>query len=322
MYLSHFRLEKEPFNISPDPDFFWMGAKQAAAFKTLREGLLERDGCVLLTGDIGTGKTVLVKRLVDLKGVAAIFTTITGPELNGLDFYHILAAEFHIGRKFNSRKEFLADVTLFFAQGFSADQKVVIIIDEAQRLNREILKDVVVLSNLQLSERKLAKIFFVGQLALNDLLTREENRDVLQNISARHCLEPLTEEETRSYIAHRLKVAGREQPLFSAAAMREIHALSKGYPRLINTLCDHALLCGYSANLSVIDDRVIKECSADLSVALDLDDGSEKPHPGPAAALSADDRGPPQPAQRSWRSLFYIAAVVAAVGLAFYWIMR
>jgi general secretion pathway protein A len=222
MYLSHFQLEKEPFNISPDPAFFWMGAQQAAAFETLREGLLERDGCVLLTGDIGTGKTVLVKRLVDLKGVAAIFTTITGPELNGLDFYHILAAEFYVGRRFDSREEFLADFTLFLSQGFSADQKVVIIIDEAQRLNREILKDVVVLSNLQLSGRKLVKIFFVGQLALNGLLTREENRDVLQNISARHCLEPLTEEDTRSYIAHRLKVAGREQPLFSAAAVKGV----------------------------------------------------------------------------------------------------
>jgi len=322
MYLTHFRLEKEPFAISPDPDFFWMGAKQTAAFETLREGLLERDGCVLLTGDIGTGKTVLAKRLVDLKSVAPIFTAITGPELNGLDFYRILAAEFHIGRRFDSRETFLADVTRFLSQGFSADQTMVLIIDEAQRLNRELLTDIVVLSNLQPSGRKLVKIFFVGQLSLHDLLTREENRDVLQNISARHCLEPLTEEDTRSYIAHRLKVAGREPPLFSAAAVREIHALSKGYPRLINTLCDHALLCGYGANLAVIDDRVIKECSVDLSVALDLDDGLEKPHSGPAAAWSADDRELPKPAQRSWRSWYYIAAAVATAGLTFYWIMR
>jgi len=322
MYLAHFRLEKEPFAISPDPDFFWMGAKQAAAFERLREDLLERDGCVLLTGDIGTGKTLLAKRLADLKGVAAVFTALTGPELNGLDFYHILAAELDIGRRFDSRETLLAEVTRFLSQGLSADQTVVLIIDEAQRLNRKILTDIVALSNLQRSGRKLMKIFFVGQLALHDLLAREENRDVLQTISARHCLEPLTEEDTGSYIAHRLKVAGREQPLFSAAAVREIHVLSKGYPRLINTLCDHALLCGYGANLAVIDDRVIKECSVDLSVALDLDDGAEKPHPGPAAALSADDREPPKPAQRSWRSLFYIAAAVATVGLAFYWIMR
>jgi general secretion pathway protein A len=300
MYLDHFRLQKEPFAITPDPGFFWMGAQQAAAFETLQAGLLERDGCVLLTGDIGTGKTVLARRLADLNGVAAVFTAITGPELKGLDFYHILAAELDIGRRFDSRQTLLAELTRFLTQGFAADQTVVLVIDEAQRLNRDALADILALSNLQRSGRNLLKIFFVGQPALQDLLAREENRDVLQTVSARHCLEPLTEEGTGSYIAHRLKVAGREQPLFSAAAVRDIHGLTKGYPRLINALCDHALLCGYGANLALIDERVIRDCSADLSVALDLDDGAAQPHPGPAA----EDRQPPDPARWSWRSFF------------------
>jgi type II secretory pathway predicted ATPase ExeA len=323
MYLSHFRLEKEPFHISPEPEFFWMGVKQAAAFQTLREGLLERDGCVLLTGDIGTGKTVLVKRLMDLKEVAAVFTTVSGPELNGLDFYRLLAADLLIGRRCDSREEFLADFTRFLEQDVFADQKLVIIIDEAQRLNREILQDLVVLSHLQPSAGPGVKLCFVGQLAFDDLLTREENRDVRQSIATRHRLEPLTEEETGSYIVHRLQVAGREQPLFSVDAVHDIHALSKGYPRLINTLCDYALLYGYGANLDRIDSRVITECRPDLSVALDLNDGSPPAlSEAPPSASPADDREASQPAQRSWYPWPYIAAAVAAAGLAFYLIAR
>jgi type II secretory pathway predicted ATPase ExeA len=301
-----------------------MGANQAQAFETLREGLLKPDGCMLLTGDIGTGKTLLVKRLADLKGVAPIFTTVAGPEKNGLDFYRLLAAECRMRRRFDSREEFLAEFKLFLSRRFSADKRVVIVIDEAQRLNRGILQDVLVLSDLELSGRKLVKIFFVGQLAFNDLLTREENRDVRQRISSRHGLEPLAPEETCRYIAHRLKVAGREQPLFSDDAMQAIHALSKGYPRLINTLCDHALLYGYGANLALISGGVIQECSTDLSVALDLDDGAESPPSESTAALRADHPEPPSPPgpARDWGSLIYLTAAATMAALAVYLFSR
>jgi hypothetical protein len=140
----------------------------------------------------------------------------------------------------------------------------------------------------------------------------------VQNIAAHCSLEPFTEDETRGYVEHRLKVAGRSAPLFSADAVREIHALSKGYPRLINIVGDHALVYGYSFNLKAIDGRVVKECSRDLSVALDLDDGSA----ADGQAASTEDKTAATPHWRSWRSLIYMAAAVAVVGLAFYVILR
>jgi len=324
MYLSHFELKQEPFSSSPDPEFLWMSAKHAKAFEALKEGILDRDGCVLLTGDIGTGKTVLINSLVQLDDVAAVFVTANDPGLSRLDFCNILASEFGLNRGFERREDFYASFTDFLLAGFSAYRKVLVIIDEAHRLNPDILHEAVALSNLKTAGRKLLKIFFVGQLELNQVLMRAETRDVSQNITAHYRLEPLTEDETRSYVDHRLKVAGRHMPLFSADAVKEIHALSRGYPRLINIVGDHALVYGYSFNLNAIDGRVVRECSRDLSVALDLDDGS--PQDGQVSSTQETIEAPsPQgtaPPQRSWRPFLYMAAAVALAGLAFYMIMR
>jgi general secretion pathway protein A len=318
MYLSHFELQQEPFGSSPDPAFFWMCERHAKALQTLKEGILNRDGCVLLTGDIGTGKTLLINRLVQLDNVAAFFVPVSDPALSRLDLCNLLAAEFGLNRRFDRREDFYASVTQFLLTGFFAYRKVLVIIDEAHRLNPDVLQETVALSQLETDRRKLLKIFFVGQLDLNQMLMRPENQGVVQNIAAHCSLEPFTEDETRGYVEHRLKVAGRSAPLFSADAVREIHALSKGYPRLINIVGDHALVYGYSFNLKAIDGRVVKECSRDLSVALDLDDGSA----ADGQAASTEDKTAATPHWRSWRSLIYMAAAVAVVGLAFYVILR
>lgn len=318
MYLHHFSLKKEPFSSSLDPEFLWLSEKHAKAVESLTAGILERDGCVLLTGDIGTGKTALAKRIVKLKDVAAIFITVSGPELKALDLYNILASELRLDRRFQSREEFLSEFKLFLLQAFASYNKLVIVLDEAQRLNPEILQETVVLSSLAMAGRKFLKIFFVGQLEFDDMLNREENREVLKNIAARFCIEPLTAEETKSYIEHRLKMAGRIAPVFSADAVNAVHALSKGYPRLVNILCDHALLCSYSANLQTVDDAVVKDCSRDLSVALDLDDGFEQSESEPVPDEASDvlPGEPAEPPARSWRALIYIAAAVVVVGFA------
>lgn len=324
MYLSHFELQQEPFGSSPDPEFFWMCEKHAKALRTLKEGILDRDGCVLLTGDIGTGKTLLIKRLVQLDNVAAFFVPVSDPGLSRLDLCNLIAAEFGLNRRFDRREDFYASFTQFLLAGFSAYRKVLIIIDEAHRVNPDVLQETVALSKLEAAGRKLLKIFLVGQLDLNQMLMRPENQNVVQHITA-HCrLEPLTEDETRSYVDHRLRVAGRSTPLFSADAVKEIHALSRGYPRLINIVGDHALVYGYSFNLNAIDGRVVRECSRDLSVALDLEDGSAAD--GQAASIeekaAAGGTQTAAPHRRSWRPLIYMAAAVAVAGLAFYVITR
>ena len=324
MYLTYYRLDKEPFNVGPDPDFLWLSAKHTAALETLKEGILIREGCVRLTGDIGTGKTILIKRLVRLDDVAAIFVTIHDSGLTRLDFCNILAFESGLKRSFERLEEFYPSFKHFLSEKFSAFKKVLVVIDEAQRLNAQILEETVELSNLQVAGRKLLKVIFVGQLDFDQALTREENRGALQNIKTHCCLEPLTEEETRLYVAHRLQVAGRQTKLFTDDALQAVHALSRGYPRLINILSDHALLYGYSANLKEIDGQVVRECSQDLEMALDLVPELDTDRPTPSIEKTIES--PHQPlaaaAGRSWRPFIYLAAAVAVVGLAFFMMTR
>lgn len=322
MYLDHYKLDKEPFSISPDPGFLWLSEKHTRAYETLRDGILEQDGCVLLTGDIGTGKTTLIKRLVRVDDVAAIFVTVHDPDLSGLDFFNVLAAEFRMGRRFRSREDFLSAFRHFLLEAFSGYKKVLLIIDEAQRLNREILLEAVALSELKMAGRKLLKVFFVGQLEFNQLLMSEENRDVLKHISVHHYLEPLSTDETRQYIEHRLTVAGARSRIFTPEAADRVAQLSKGYPRLINIICDHALLCGYSADVERIGAPLIEECSRDLSVALGIDEELDRE----TLVASVEERIEAQSAENANVSrpagfrpyVFIAAATLAAAAVAFF----
>jgi type II secretory pathway predicted ATPase ExeA len=324
VYSEHFGFTKEPFSISPDPGFIWLSEKLAAAFETLKAGILNPDGSVLLTGDIGTGKTALVKRLVQMDGVAAVFVTVSDPRLTGLDLCRALAVELGMNRRFERREDFYASLKPLLLGRFSGFNKVLVVIDEAQRLNPEAVREAVALSSLESAGRKPLKVLFVGQLELNQVLKQTEALGVSVNIAARCDLQPYTQEETQRYVAHRLKVAGRGTPLFTDDAVREVQALSKGVPRLINIVCDHALLYGYGAGLSGIDGRVVKECSRDLTVALDLD-----PEPALAGPVLSSEEAVPSPDPtaavapvRGWRPLLYIAAAVAAAGLVFFVLTR
>jgi type II secretory pathway predicted ATPase ExeA len=325
VYLGNYRLDKEPFSSSPDPDFLWLSAKHSAALETLREGVLIREGCVLLTGDIGTGKTILVKRLSQLDNVAAIFLTIhEAAGLTRLDFCNILAVECGLHRRFKRREEFYTAFKHFLSKTFSASKKVLIVIDEAQRLDPEILQEAVKISYLPAGGRALLKVVFVGQLELDQALKKKENRTLLQNITARYCLEPLTKEETRLYVGHRLKTAGGQTKLFTEDALDTVHALSRGYPRLINIVCDHALLYGYGANRKEIDSQIVRDCSQNLAVALDLDLESDPGGQAPASAKPIESSGSPPSASagRSWRPIIFLAAAVAVAGMAFFMMTR
>ena len=324
MYLSHYHLDKEPFSISPDPHFLWLSEKHQKAFETLKEGILERDGCVMLAGDIGTGKTTLIKRLVKLDDVAAIFVTINDPDLDALDFFNILASEFQMGRRFVGKDEFLAAFKHFLLNAFSSYKKVLIIIDEAQRLNHEILQEIVGLSNLKMAGRKLLKVFFVGQLEFNAMLMREENREVLQNIAAHYYLEPLAALEIERYIGHRLKVAGARQQIFTPEAIKAIFALSKGYPRLINVICDNALLCGYRSGLKRIDGAVIQKCRREVPAEVNQEAALEKEKLVADVEATIEDRKHqvPKAAPRRYREFLMLAAAIVIVGLVMLYLFR
>ncbi len=264
MYLKLYRLSAKPFQITTDPRFLWLGDKHGEALATLKYGILEDKGFLLLTGDVGTGKTALIKLLIKTIDVAAIVATIPDPGLDPLDFFNILAEEFHMDRHFASKGEFLIQFKQFLLKAYSSEKKVLLIIDEAQRLHHDLLEQIRLLSNIELEHRKLINIFFVGQTEFNQTLMEERNKAVRQRITVHHHIEPLSEAETLQYIQHRLKVAGSRAEIFTQDAMRRIHVFSSGYPRLINIICDHALLTGYAAGQNRIDVGTIRECEKEL----------------------------------------------------------
>jgi general secretion pathway protein A len=255
-----------PFQITTDPKFLWLGEKHSEALATLKYGILENKGFLLLTGDVGTGKTALINRLVKMIDVAAIVAKVPDPGLSSLEFFNFLAIEFKMNKKFDSKGEFLIHLKNFLLKAHDSQKKVLLIIDESQRLNHDLLEQIRLLSNIELQDRKLINIFFVGQTEFNEMLMEERNRAVRQRNTVSYHIDPLTEPEARLYIKHRLKVAGATREIFGRDAVREIYNYSGGYPRLMNIICDHALLTGYSYNLKSIDKKVIKECEKELYI--------------------------------------------------------
>jgi type II secretory pathway predicted ATPase ExeA len=271
MYLDHYKLNQKPFEMSPDPRFLWMGEKHKEALAALEYGILESKGFLLLTGDAGTGKTVLINALLKSTRVKAIIATIPDPDLDILDFFNVLAEEFQMNKTFESKGSFLIEFKRFLHQVYESEGKVLLIIDESQRLNHELLEQIRILSNIELNDRKLINIFFVGQSEFNQILREERNVAVRKRLAVSYNLEPLDRKETEQYIDHRLKIAGATQNLFTPEAVRDIFSFTKGYPRLINITCDHALLTGYSKGLTQVDETVIAECRKDLRIISETD---------------------------------------------------
>ena len=292
MYENYYNLNAMPFQITTDPKFLWLGEKHSEALATLKYGILENKGFLLLTGDVGTGKTALINRLVKMIDVAAIVAKVPDPGLSSLEFFNFLAIEFKMNKKFDSKGEFLINLKNFLLKAYDSQKKVLLIIDESQRLNHDLLEQIRLLSNIELQDRKLINIFFVGQTEFNEMLMEERNRAVRQRITVSYHIDPLTEPEARLYVKHRLKVAGATREIFGRDAVREIYNYSGGYPRLMNIICDHALLTGYSYNLKSIDKKVIKECEKELYIPEEIaaNDGIDEennfplPNTPPAAA--------------------------------------
>jgi general secretion pathway protein A len=266
MYLSHYNLAEKPFQISTDPKFLWLGEKHREALAVLKYSIINNQGFVLLTGDVGTGKTTLINALVNNLDKNTIVAVVSDPKLERLEFFNLIASAFKFKKTFKDKLNFTLYFTKFLNAAHKENKQVLLIIDEAQNISLELLEEVRLLSNIEIPERKLLNTFFVGQSEFNNILMRNECRPLRQRITVTYNIDPLTEAETKEYIAHRLRVAGGGNKIFDEKAIRKIYSFSKGYPRLINIICDHALLTGYVKDLATITPKVLKECTKELNL--------------------------------------------------------
>jgi general secretion pathway protein A len=303
MYLSHYDLSKMPFQTSPDPKFLWLGEKHKEAFSILRYGTLQNYGFLLLTGDVGTGKTTLLNALINGLGDEVIHAFTPNPNLEVLEFFNFIAEDFDLNKRFDNKFEFLSCFRKFLLESATNNKKVLLIIDEAHQLSEELFEEIRLLSNIETQSTKLLNIFFVGQNEILDLLAKKEFRALRQRITLMYNIKPFSAEETREYICHRLRVAGTEKDLFAEKAVRKIYQFSKGYPRLINTICDRALLTGYAKDLTHITPSIIKECAAEFSLSAENRQGK------PQRLSSPNGRGN-KSKERLVRSLFLLALIL------------
>jgi len=288
MYLSYYNLSEWPFQINTDPRFLWLGEKHKEALATLIYGVQDQRGFLVLTGDVGTGKTTLINALLEKLDVSVLVGNITDPKLDMIGFLNAVAASFG-GLEKTARKEvFLDRFSKFLNEKYAENKLVLLIIDEAHTLSADHLEQIRLLSNIELPERKLISIFLVGQDELNTTLTSHECRALRQRITLICRVGPLSEEETGEYIRHRLRIAGTERQIFSRAAVREIQQFSRGYPRLINILCDHALLTGYVRESRRITPNIIKDCYREMLLP---GERIESPH-APAKDLEPPSSAP------------------------------
>ena len=322
MYETYYNLKAMPFQITTDPRFLWLGEKHSEALATLKYGILENKGFLLLTGDVGTGKTALINRLVKMIDVAAIVAKVPDPGLSSLDFFNFLAVEFKMKKEFESKGAFLIHLKNFLLNANTSHKKVLLIIDEAQRLNHELLEQIRLLSNIELHNRKLINIFFVGQTEFGEILMEERNRAVRQRISVSYHINPLTEAETTYYIKHRLKVAGATQEIFAKDAVKEVFSFSGGYPRLINIICDHALLTGYASGLNLINKKVIQECERELHIPMDPDGDKANGHNLNTVELNKGETLQPEKASHMRRIVIIAALIMMAVFGIYYFISQ
>jgi len=267
MYRAYYGLARRPFEMTPDPAFLYLGETHREGLATLVYGVQSGKGFVLLTGEVGTGKTTLLHALLGQLEADTASAFVFNPRLEPLDFFRVLLDEYGIEVECRTKAEYLLALNEFLIERLGQNLKTVLIIDEAQTLSPEMLEEVRLLSNLETPTSKLLQIVLVGQPELVELLARPELRQLRQRIVLRHQLRPFDGRETDAYVDERLALAGYTgKGIFDRSARRELYALTAGLPRLVNVVCDGALLLGYSRQLPGIGASAIREVAADLGL--------------------------------------------------------
>jgi general secretion pathway protein A len=267
MYTSFFGLSEKPFAITPDPRYLYLSERHAEALAHLLYGINESGGFIQLTGEVGTGKTTVVRTLLSRVPHHADVAVILNPRVTPVEFLLTICEE--LGLEIaeadrNSVKQMVDALNRRLLGAHAEGRRIIVLVDEAQNLSIDVLEQVRLLTNLETPTQKLLQIILIGQPELRELLDRTELRQLAQRITGRYHLKPLSREETKGYVRHRLRVAGATQEIFTPRALTELHRVSQGIPRVINVACDRALLGAYTQEAKKITAGLVRRAAGEV----------------------------------------------------------
>lgn len=267
MYAEYYGFARSPFEMTPDPSFLYLGEAHREGLATLVYAVNSGKGFVMLTGEVGTGKTTLLHALLQQLDSTTNSAFIFNPRLDPMGFFRVLFEELDIGPPCETKAEYLLALNHYLIQKMAANERVLLIVDEAQNLSTEMLEEIRLLSNLETPTSKLIQIMLVGQPELKDLVDQPELRQLRQRIALRHHLRPFNEGEVVEYVKERLAKAGYTgRGIFKKKTLRELYRITGGTPRLINNICDGTLLLGYAREESVLGPEAVREVANDLGL--------------------------------------------------------
>lgn len=265
MYNEFYGFREAPFNITPDPRFLFFSDKHREAFNHVLFGIRERKGFIQITGEVGAGKTTVCRAILAELGPTYRTALVLNPMVTATQLMRTILVELGLEARRVDRTAYIEVLNRYLLEQAAAGHDVVLLIDEAQDLEPELLEQVRLLSNLETDQRKLLQIVLIGQPELREKLNQKSLRQLRQRITVRYHLSPLDRFETERYITHRLRVAGADgRPYFSSWAIRRVHRYAGGVPRLINAVCDKALLYGYVNGTYALDGRAVGQAIREL----------------------------------------------------------
>jgi general secretion pathway protein A len=268
MYKKFFGLNENPFNVNPDPRYLFLTQHTQEALACLTYGIETRKGFILLTGEVGTGKTTLINKLLEWLHKERVSTAfVFNPRLSVSQFFDFMMADFGIPCEAGQKGQMLMKLNQWLLERYQAGERAVLIVDEAQNLSPQMLEEIRLLTNLETSTEKLLQIVLAGQPELEQKLKQPQLRQLRQRITLRAKTRPLTVEETRGYIQERLRIAGAENTdIFSREAVEAVYRFACGIPRVINLLCEHALVSSFVDHRNPVPPEIVEEVAKDFDL--------------------------------------------------------
>ena len=288
MYKKFFGLKESPFNVNPDPRYLFLTPYTQEALACLTYGIETRKGFILLTGEVGTGKTTLINKLLEWLHKESVCTAfVFNPRLSVPQFFDFMMADFGIPCDSHQKGQMLQKLNQWLLERYQAGERAVLVVDEAQNLSPQMLEEIRLLTNLETSTEKLLQIVLAGQPELEQKLNQPQLRQLRQRITLRAKTRPLTLEETSGYIQERLRIAGAENPdIFSPEAVAAIHRYARGIPRVTNLLCEHSLVSAFVDQKNPVPAEIVEEVARDFDLHV-IDPLAQAPPQEPAQATAS-----------------------------------